>query len=577
MGYRGGAPPRFGGFSMIIGLDVGGTHTDAVLLGNEGVIRDVKVPTDHADLFATVLAGIETITEGIEVKGVRRAVLSTTLTTNAIAEGKTPPVGMLVMAGPGIDPLLFQTNEDFAVVSGAIDHRGREIVPLDKKQVEAAAEVFRKKGIEHVGVVSKFSPRNPAHELAVEEMLSGSFERVFTGHRISGHLNFPRRVATTFLNAAVYPAHRSFFRAVKRSLAQMGLDIPIHILKADGGTMSVDASIDFPGQTILSGPAASIMGALAFSFEGEDCLVLDIGGTTTDIAVLVDRSPLLSPLGIEIGPFKTLIRALETRSIGIGGDSAVRTDAGRLTVGPDRLGPPLSHGGPGPTPTDALAVLGAKETGDRERALAGFLPLAEELGLPVEETARQVLDTCCRRILTEAEKMVDGLNRKPVYTVSEIRDGFRIRPEKILVLGGPAHHFAGRLEQLSDYKVGVVPRWKVANAVGAALARTTCEVTFFADTQLGKAGAPEENYVCGCDRGFDREMAIESTFRLLREKAMRMGAQPDELEMDVLEDLQFNMVRGFSTAGRNIRIRAQVRPGLINEYDVVAGLLSTAD
>ncbi|MGD8366894.1 MAG: hydantoinase/oxoprolinase family protein, partial [Desulfobacterales bacterium] len=504
---------------MIIGLDVGGTHTDAVLLGDEGVIRGIKVPTDQSDLFATVLAGIESITDGIDIGLVRRAVLSTTLTTNAIAENKIPPVGMIVAAGPGIDPAAFRTNEDYVVVAGAIDHRGREVEPLDTRQVKAAARAFREKGIENVGVVSKFSPRNPAHELTVFEQIGADFKRVFMGHRISGQLNFPRRVATTYLNAAVYPIHRKFFSAVQQSLVRKGLDIPIHILKADGGTMSIEASVDFPGQTILSGPAASIMGALAFSFEGEDCLVLDIGGTTTDIAVLVNRSPVLSPQGIEIGPYITLIRALETRSIGVGGDSAVRVSEGRLSVGPDRLGPPLAHGGPGPTPTDALSILGRKKTGDRERALAGFAPLAEGLGLPVEETARRVLDQVCERILAQAEAMIDRLNRKPVYTVSEIRDGFRIRPEKVLVLGGPAHHFAGHLERLSKFKVGVVPRWKVANAVGAALARTTCEVTFFADTQLGLAGAPEEDFSCDCGRGFTREKAVESTFDLLRKKA----------------------------------------------------------
>jgi hypothetical protein len=117
----------------------------------------------------------------------------------------------------------------------------------------------------------------------------------------------------------------------------------------------------------------------------------------------------------------------------------------------------------------------------------------------------------------------------------------------------------------------------VANAVGAALARTTCEVTFFADTQLGLAGAPEEDFSCDCGRGFTREKAVESTFELLRKKAIRMGAQSEDLELEIIEDLQFNMVRGFSTTGKNIRIRAQVRPGLISEYDVVAGLLSTAD
>lgn len=562
---------------MIIGLDVGGTHTDVVLLGDEGVIREIKVSTDQEDLFTTVMAGLEKVTEGIAPESIRRAVLSTTLTTNAIAEQKTPPVGLIVSSGPGIDPAQLQFQEDFFAVSGSIDHRGREVEPVDAVQIRAASEQLAKKGIRHVGVVSKFSTRNPVHETTICNLISDRFDRVFMGHQISGHLNFPRRVATTYLNAAVYPIHRTFFAAVKKSLDQRGLAIPIHILKADGGTMSIDASVDFPGQTILSGPAASIMGALPFSFEKEDCLVLDIGGTTTDIAVLVDRSPVLNPLGIELGPYKTLIRSLETESIGVGGDSAVRIVGGSIRIGPDRIGPPMAHGGASPTPTDALSILGTKKTGDREAATRGFAPLAKALGVSIEDTAMQVLEKACSKILDRARSMIHRLNGKPVYTVSEIREGFRVRPEKILVLGGPAHHFASHLERLSDYKAGVVPRWKVANAIGAALARTTCEVTFFADTQIGAAKAPEENYACSVGREFSRDDAVESAFALLREKALRMGAQPEDLALEVIEDLQFNMVRGFSTTGRNIRIRTQVKPGLINEYDTIAGLLATAD
>ena len=117
------------------------------------------------------------------------------------------------------------------------------------------------------------------------------------GHRVSANLNFPRRIATAWLNAAVHPVHKRFFEAVKDSLKKKGLEIPIFVLKADGGTMSLEASIEVPGQTILSGPAASVMGALPFASGAEDTLVLDIGGTTTDMAVLVRRVPLLEPLG----------------------------------------------------------------------------------------------------------------------------------------------------------------------------------------------------------------------------------------------------------------------------------------
>ncbi len=335
---------------MIIGLDVGGTHTDVVLLGSEGLERSIKVPTDTGDLFHTVLAGLEQITEGVAPDQIHRLVLSTTLTTNAIVQNRVPPVGMIVSGGPGIDPEFYRPCEHYRVVSGSIDHRGREVEGIRPEEIEAARRYFKEAGISHVGVVGKFSTRNPAHELGVLEIIGNDFEKVFLGHRISGNLNFPRRIATTYLNAAVYPVHKPFFEAVRKSLDQKGLSVPIRILKADGGNMNLDASIDFPAQTILSGPAASVIGSLAFAPEEEDALVLDIGGTTTDMALLVNGAPLLDPLGIVMGKHQTLIRSLETQSIGIGGDSMVQVVDGRIIVGPERLGPAMAYGGPAPTP-----------------------------------------------------------------------------------------------------------------------------------------------------------------------------------------------------------------------------------
>jgi N-methylhydantoinase A/oxoprolinase/acetone carboxylase beta subunit len=291
------------------------------------------------------------------------------------------------------------------------------------------------------------------------------------------------------------------------------------------------------------------------------------------MAILVDQVPLLDPQGVELGGYKTLIRSLKTHSIGIGGDSAVRIHDGRLQIGPDRDGPALAHGGPSPTPTDALVILGKARMGSRELAEKGFAPLAQALALPVEETALRVFDHTCRQILDEAERMIARINRQPVYTVHEMQDGYQVQPSTILVLGGPAPLFAERLESLSDYKVGVVPRWAVANAIGAALARTTCEVNLYADTEQQIVSAPEEDFTERVDRSFNREKARQMALDLLRNKALARGANPDHLDMEVTEDLQFNMVRGFHTTGRNIRIRAQVQPGLIHGYDPVAGRL----
>jgi N-methylhydantoinase A/oxoprolinase/acetone carboxylase beta subunit len=552
---------------MIIGLDVGGTHTDVVLLDNAGLLREVKVPTDASDLFRSVLNGLDAVTEGVDVGAIRRIVLSTTLTTNAIIQSTIPPVGMIVSAGPGIDPEHFRTNPHYVCVRGSIDHRGREVEPVRPEEIEATAGLFRENGIRQVGVVGKFSVRNPAHEIGIAELLGDSFDKIFLGHRVSGNLNFARRIATTYLNAAVYPVHRKFYDAVQASLSVKGLRLPLRLLKADGGNMKLEASVEYPAQTILSGPAASVMGAVAMAAGEEDALVMDIGGTTTDLAVLIGRAPVLDPHGIAIGPYRTLIRSLETLSIGMGGDSAVRLRDGRLTVGPDREGPAMLFGGRRPTPTDALAVIGDMAHNDRERAHAGLRPLADQLGVSIEHLAGQVVEASCRAMLEAAERLTAHINGKPVYTLHEFKEGYQVRPRSVLVLGGPAPYFAKHLQRLTPMRVIVVPRWQVANAIGAALARTTCEVGLFADTEQRVVSAPAENFRQPIAGGYDLKAATAQTLDLLRVKALERGANPDYLEMEVVESQQFNMVRGFNTSGKNIRVRAQVKPGLIHGYD----------
>ncbi|MCP4344604.1 MAG: hydantoinase/oxoprolinase family protein [Desulfobacterales bacterium] len=557
---------------MIIGLDVGGTHTDVVLMdntGNKGLVKEIKVLTDHSDLFNTVLTGLEKITEGVDPKEITKAVLSTTLTTNAIVQQKTPEVGMIVSAGPGIDPELYRTNKYYFTVSGSIDHRGREVEPVNQSEISGIADTLKKEGIRNVGIVGKFSVRNTAHELKIYETIKDSFGKIFLGHQVSGNLNFPRRIATTYLNTTVHQIHKKFFEAVKMSLEKKGLSIPINILKADGGTMNFESSIDFPGGTVLSGPAASVMGSIAFASDQEDSLVMDIGGTTTDMALLINGVPVLNPLGITLGNYQTLVRSLETHSIGVGGDSVVRVDNGDLKIGPDRIGPAMAYGGDLPTPTDALFVLGMVKNGDREKSVKGIESVANELGASVKETAGNIFDHACKKILAEAGDMTDRINSKPVYTVHELQEGYKITPKKILVLGGPAPYFAKRLEELSDYKVAAVPRWSVANAIGTAIARTTCEVMLFADTQQEIVAAPEENFSETVSRDFSKEAAIQKAYELLRQKAVHIGADTDDLDMEVIEDQQFNMVRGFYTAGKNIRVKVQIKPGLIHGYESV--------
>jgi N-methylhydantoinase A len=554
--------------AMIIGLDVGGTHTDVVLMGKEGLIQQIKVPTDLENLFESILSGLSFVIRDVDTESVERIVLSTTLTTNAVVTGKLEKVGMVVAGGPGLNPMLFKCCDDYHVIAGAVDHRGQVVESLDRDAVEALADIFLAKGIRTVGVVGKFSTRNPAHEQRMEEvLLKKGIARVFTGHTVSGHLNFPRRIHTTFLNASVYEIHRHFYESVRESLNHKGMNTPIYILKADGGTMALAASMDHPGESVMSGPSASVMGAIPWASEEVDTLVLDVGGTTTDIAVLVKCAPVLESLGISVGPWRTLIRSLKSTSVGLGGDSLVRVEDGGVVIGPQRLGPAMAFGGSDPTPTDAMVVLDPDGSeGDLTRAEEGMSRLGEALGMTPQEAAQKVMETMSHTIFDHARKVVAEINGKPVYTIHEMMEGYTVAPSEILLMGGPAKALAGYLSGCTELTVRPVPRWGVANAIGAALARTTCEVTLFADTEKGVILIPEENYSKTMDRHYTLADAEETARNFLLEKARDTGSREDNPEIEIVESMAFNMVRGFRTTGKNIRVRAQIKPGLIKGY-----------
>ncbi len=555
---------------MIIGIDVGGTHTDAVLLGDRGIEKKIKESTDSKDLFHTILSCFKRLLDGVDPQQIQRIVLSTTLTTNAIVQQEMDPVGMVVSAGPGINPEFFRTGEHYYCVSGSINHRGREKAPVNSMEIEDAAEKMKKAGIEYVGVVSKFCVRNPSHEILIKRILNKHFKKVFLGHHVSGNLNFPRRIATTHLNTAVFSLHKSFFEAVKNSLAEMGLSIPIQVLKADGGTMSLEASMIFPGQTVLSGPAASIMGAIPYAPKKQDAVVLDIGGTTTDIAFFVNKAPLLEPMGIQRGQYKSLIRSLRTESKGIGGDSVVRVKNGELVIGPDRKGPALAFGGPEPTPTDALVVMGLMPEGDPEKARRGIHVIAEELGLDDVTAADRIFKKCCSVILKKTFEMIDKINSQPVYTVHEFLESYKLSPRKILMLGGPAPYFAKKIEEMYQIKTIAIPESSVANAIGAALARTTCEISLNADTEQGVVTAHEEDFAEPISKTYSEDDLIETAHTLLREKALNSGADPENIdEVEVVEFQKFNIVRNFTPKGKIFRTKMQIKPGLIKGFETI--------
>ena len=548
---------------MILGIDIGGTHTDAVCINEKNIVATAKALTGK-DLVSSILEVARAL--GIDYSAIGRVVLSTTLSTNAIIERKYAPTGMIVSAGPGIDPRKYFLSDDFYLADGAIDHRGREYIPINKDQVTGIADELKGKGIAGVGIVSKFSVRNSAHETMIRSLIEKDFENISMGHTMSGSLNFHRRLNTTYFNTAVMPVQMHFVESVRRALQELGIHCPMLFLKADGGTYSSSAADRLPVETILSGPAASMMGAVALCADPRTTtLVLDVGGTTTDIGVLINGIPVLEPTGVSIHGLKTLVRGLKVVSVGTGGDSFVHLDGDTLCVGPQRQGPPAVMGGSDPTPMDAFAVLGEFDQGDRNRAHEAVSSIAVKLGREVEDVAREIISVMVRNIKARAFDFIDEVNRHPVYTIHEMLYPELVEPKQIMVIGGPARQLKSYIEEVFGLECIVPDHAMVANALGAALARTTAQITMLADTQLKRLVCPE----LGIEDEVSSRLSLEDLKRMgeeaIRNNAAYLGLK-DEIEISILEEQSFNMVRGFSTTGKNMRLKIQTRPGIIREW-----------
>ena len=300
---------------------------------------------------------------------------------------------------------------------------------------------------------------------------------------------------------------------------------------------------------------------LVFYPTDKDAILMDIGGTTTDISFLADGVPLFEPLGIKIGSYNTLVRAIYSVSIGLGGDSAVCVKDGKLKIGPVRKGMPRALGGPVPTPSDAMIVLGLMEFGDRNRALEAIQEIGQEMGVSAQTAAQMIYDTMGQMIKDEVERLLKEINSRPVYTIKELLYGKKVKPEFLSVIGGPAKAIAPILEKKFELPCKVPPYYEAANAVGAALAKITAEVTLVADTAEGIIAVPEIGLHEKTPRNFDIKKAREKAFEALKVKALELGADESEIAPEIVEEQCYNVVRGFYTRGKNIRIKAQLKPG----------------
>lgn len=547
---------------MIVGLDMGGTHIDAIIMQDAHVIKVVKKPTDYDNIFHSIWTTLKALLQDVDYTAIKQINLSTTISTNAIVENKTAKVGMIIQTGPGLPNEHVAVGNENVFIQGYTDHRGQVVKKIDLNEIDAAVEGFNAKQIDHVAIVTKFSTRNPTTELAVAELISTYFRQVTLGHKLSGKLNFPRRINTAYLNAAICDTFGRFSNNVRLSLEKEGIQASVSVLKADGGIMSLNAAEDRPVETILSGPAASLMGIQAMVDTNRDAVLLDIGGTTTDIFFLADGIPLFEPIGIQIHKYKTLVRSIYSVSMGLGGDSGMTVEGKKLKIGPRRLGKPFALGGPMATPTDAMIVLGLLDIGDQARAEEALAQLATDLGLGTREFANTVLNTMARMIKKRVDELLIEINSKPVYTVEELLHGKKLVPQSVNMIGGPAKVLAPRLEREFNVPCHYPQHYEVANAIGAALAKTTTEINLIADTSRGTLSVSERGVYERIPRHYSVSSARQRALELLTEHALFMGADASDLESEIIEESVFNRIDGFQTSGQNIRIKAQVKPGL---------------
>ena len=494
-----------------------------------------------------------------------------------IAEGKTDPVALVLIPGPGTNPRDYALGESI-ILDGAIDFRGKEIERLSEPQIKEAASRVRAQGLSRVAVVGKFCQRNHAHELKVGEIMAAALpgSKIELGHRVSGQLNFPRRAATTMLTAATKDSYERFAKDVAAALKERKINSPVYILKADGGTLPLDKSVQMPVETIFSGPAASIMGVLALTEPGQSSVVVDIGGTTTDLALILSGKPLLSAKGARVGSLLTHVRAFAVKSIAIGGDSAVAVcgqgagaegNGGSLAVGPHRDGPPLCMGGNGPTPTDALRVLGLSQIGDAAKAEKAMQIVADGLGCTAREAAQKVVDAVVDKIVFEVNEMFREWEQEPAYRIWEIMKRESLSAQSVVGVGGGAPPLvplvAARLKAAA-----IVPQYaSVANAIGAAVARPTLTLNLHIDTENGVYSVAEDGLT---GRVTDQKMTPEEAERLARrllaERAARLGIGEYAGEAEVTYSEVFNMIRGWSTVGRLMDVRMEIPAGLLPSW-----------
>jgi N-methylhydantoinase A/oxoprolinase/acetone carboxylase beta subunit len=326
---------------MGLGIDAGGTYTDVVVydFAADQVRQKAKALTTPWDYLLGMNEALDALDER-HLRQVDLVSISTTLATNAIVEGRGQKAGLLIMPPYGLFEEEDISFRPLAVLSGRLEIDGTVIAPVDRQQVvRAAKEMVQREGVRALAVAGFASGANPAQELEVKRIVEEATGLVVTcGHEVSDMVNYRIRAETAALNARLIPILEKLLDDATASLGRRGIEAPVMVVKSDGSLMGVQAARQCPIQTILSGPAASVAGA-SYLAKLPDAIVVDVGGTTTDTAVIRNSSVRTCEEGASVGHWRTHVRALDMRTLGLGGDSLLVRQGGEVRIGPRRVSP----------------------------------------------------------------------------------------------------------------------------------------------------------------------------------------------------------------------------------------------
>jgi len=324
-----------------LGIDAGGTYTDTVIfdLEQRTTLCKSKTLTTKWDFTLGIEAALAELDQAL-LNRVELVSLSTTLATNAIVENEGQKVGMVILPPYGRLEKEEIPYGPKVVVKGQLEINGTEIEPVDEGEVaRLVRKMVQEENVKAFAISGYAGAINPEHELTVKRVIARETGLSVTcGHELSRILNFKTRAYTAMLNARIIPKLSALISDLGRVIEKLGIAAPLMVVKGDGTLMSADMAMDRPVETILSGPAASVAGA-RYLTGLENAIVVDMGGTTTDTAALVDGSVSVSESGSNVGGHKTHVKALDIRTSGLGGDSFIAWEEGLFIIGPKRVAP----------------------------------------------------------------------------------------------------------------------------------------------------------------------------------------------------------------------------------------------